>query len=128
MRLASFSVGSGSATGLCTIVQLGANAGGLRANVVRWLGQLGIDEPPAADLQAFLEQQQQVDTRGGLKGIVVDLSPLVPGGDEAQSMLASQVSSASATLFVKLTATKAVLAAEKDRFVGLCMSMAEGSP
>ena len=128
MRLASFAVGSGSDTGLCTIVRLGANAGGLEANIVRWLGQLGIEEPADDVLREFAAAQPQVESSGGLKGVVVDLSSFGPQEPGSPSMMAAQLSSEDATLFIKLTAPRSVLAQQVEAFRALCASVSLEAP
>ena len=121
MRLASFSIGSGSDTGLCTIVMLGGNAGGEEANVVRWIGQIGLEVPAEDALRSFLERQEKITSAGGYKGIAVDLSELDP--TKPQSMLAAMLDINGSTAFIKLTGPVALLKQEKPRFIEICASV-----
>jgi hypothetical protein len=125
MRLASFRVESGGVTGLCTIVQLAGDGGGLEANIRRWMGQLKLPVPPDAELRAFAERQETLRTRGGFTGRVVDLAPLGP--PEAPSMLALFLDAGERTVFVKFTAPAAWLAEHRAEFTALCESL-ENTP
>jgi hypothetical protein len=125
--MATFTMGDASRTGMCTIVMLGGAAGGLEANVVRWLGQLGLQTPPDDDLQAFLRRQITFATAGGFETVAVDLTELAPpGNDAAGSMLSSIISADGSTCFVKLTGPAGLLKAEKNRFLELCRSLRKG--
>ncbi len=109
MRLVTFTVGSEGATGVCTIVRLGGAAGGLEANVRRWLGQLNVPEPPAEEWAAFLAGQEHIHAAGGFEGVLVDLTTLGAQTPEAASMLAGLLKADEATLFVKFTGSRALL-------------------
>lgn len=123
MRLASFSIERDGGKASCTIISLGGAAGGLEANVRRWLGQLNVEVPPPNEFFAFLERQERIESEGGLKGVVVDLSELSGGAPDKDSMLAALFTMDGSTLFVKLTAPRALLAGEKDAFIRLCASL-----
>lgn len=125
MRLASFRVESGGVTGLCTIVQLAGDGGGLEANIRRWMGQLKLPVPPDAELHAFAERQETLRTRGGFSGRVVDLGPLGP--PEAPSMLALFLDAGGRTVFVKFTAPASWLGQHRAEFTALCESL-ENTP
>lgn len=122
MRLATLSVSNDTGLATCTFVSLSGAAGGLEANVRRWIGQLDI-EPPAPDaLSAFLERQPRLTSDGGFEGTLVDLTELGPTAD-GSSMLAAIFSVNGSTLFVKMTGPLALLTGEKDRFTALCQSL-----
>lgn len=123
MRLAAFTVTRNGATGTCTLITLGGPAGGLEANVRRWMDQLGLDQPSDDELKAFLDRQERL----GAGVIVVDLTDLTDTSDQAPSMLAAAVPVRDATLFVKFTGPRKLLTAEKDAFLELCRSV-RGEP
>jgi hypothetical protein len=123
MRLASFAVGSGASTGLCTIIRLGGTAGGLEANVRRWIGQIGLPDPGEQDLADFLGRQQKLSLDGGWEGRIVDLTQMGDPGAEAGSMLACSLSGAGSTVFVKLTGPVSLLRQESANFSSLCRSL-----
>ena len=124
MRLATFRVDVDGTTAECSIVSLAGDAGGLVPNVRRWIGQLGLDTPPTDELTSFLSDQPVITTAGGHEGMLIDLTDLMEGHPpSAPSMLAGIITRGGQTVFVKLSGTKAVLAAERERFEALCASL-----
>lgn len=123
MRLATFVVGQGGQTGTCTIVTLGGAAGGLEANVRRWLRQLNLQDPAPEAWTAFLEAQPRLRSEGGFEGVVTDLTSLGPQAPETPSMLAGLFTVEGGTLFVKLTGPLSLLGEEKENFTRLCQSL-----
>lgn len=123
MRLVTFAMGSGTETGACTIIKLGGAAGGVEANIVRWMGQIGVEPPADAELAAFIERQPKVKSEGGLDGVLVDLTSLGDAAPGTVSMLAALFPLGDMTAFVKLTGPKSLLAGEKERFEKLCRSL-----
>jgi len=119
MRLATFLVGPDKAE--CTIVSFPGDAGGVKPNVKRWLGQLKLD---VADdvLDAFLKKQPATTTRGGLPCTIFDFSEL-PVEAKGSTMLAGMAAAGSQTVFVKLMGPGSLLAAEKENFGKLCESL-----
>ncbi|MFH0909303.1 MAG: hypothetical protein V1929_11115 [bacterium] len=126
MRLATFAVERSGSAGTCTVVSLGAAAGGLESNVRRWLGQLQIDVPPANMFFAFLERQERIRTEGGFEGALVDMTELGSQEPDAASMLAALFTIDGATVFVKLTGPQRLVREEKDAFTKLCRSLRPG--
>lgn len=123
MRLATFTLHRDEQTGTCTIVTLGGAAGGLEANVRRWLGQLQLATPPAEAFASFLERQVPLRTEGGFEGTLVDLTELGDPAPTTPSMLAALLPVDDLTLFVKLTGPRGLLLAEKEAFAQLCRSV-----
>lgn len=123
MRLASFTVGSGGQTGLCTLVELGGDAGGLDANIRRWIKQLDLAVPGPEAWEAFIQQQSPLTTAGGLSGMIVDLTTLGSPAADRPSMMAAMFSGSGSTVFVKLTGPVALLRGEQERFAALCRSL-----
>jgi len=121
MRMATLSVSNDSGQAVCTLVTLGGTAGGLEANMRRWIGQLDLNPPPE-QVAGLLETAIPITTEGGFEGVVVDLTGFGPAGD-GTSMLAAMITVNGTTLFVKMTGPIALLSAEKDRFVVFCRSL-----
>ena len=119
MRLATFLVGPDNVE--CTIVTFPGDAGGVKPNVKRWLGQLQLE---VADdvLDTFLKKQPASTTRGGLPCTIFDFSEL-PVENKGSSMLAGMAAAGGQTVFVKLMGPGPLLASEKERFVKLCESL-----
>ena len=124
MRLASFEVAGADATGNCTIITLSGAAGGLEANVKRWIGQLGLPAPDDEEFRRYLDGQESFTSLGGLPGILVDLTVLSEAHPEAaESMLAGVITAGAQTVFVKFTGPLPLLKEERARFAALCSSI-----
>lgn len=126
MRLATFAVGEGAASATCTVVSLGGAAGGLDANVRRWIGQLNLPVPPAEAFDAFLERQDKIRSDGGFEGVLVDLTELEGQPAGASSMIAALLTADASTLFVKMTGPIEYLKTQKEALAALCRSMRRG--
>jgi len=123
LRLAAFTVKRDGREGLCTLIALGDAAGSLTENVQRWLGQVGV-EPPPAELSAFVGDLPPLVAEGGRQGVWIDLGRFTAHlGPEAPSILAAVFEQPRQTLFLKLTGPRALLAAEEDAFSALCRSL-----
>ena len=116
LRVARFGLPGG---GQSTVVVLAGDAGGVEANVRRWLTQLGLSLP-ADRLRTFLSSASSV--RGGLDFAVFDFIPLVAGRDDT-AFLTGIASDGGQTLFVKAEAPARVLAGQRDAFADLLISL-----
>ena len=126
MRLATFNMISAGETGLCTIVTLSGPAGGLEANVMRWIGQAKLSPPDDAALAAFLDRQEKLTSEGGFPGVLIDLTQLGASPEGTPSMLAGSFTAGGSTVFVKLTGSPALLRAEREHLIQLCKSLRPG--
>lgn len=103
-----------------TVVMLGGAAGGVEANVARWLGQLGL-RLAGDELAQFLAAGEPVATRGGLRLTVYDFTALTaPDGD---SMMVAVGPALDQTLFVKMSGNGAAVAAARSDFLRLVGSL-----
>jgi hypothetical protein len=116
MRLASFQIDSET---LCTIISLDSSAGDLKANVIRWLGQVGITDPNDSDLQDIMGAIETVPAQDGIIFKVVDLTGLTPSGN---STIGSIALLSGKTLFVKLTGPVEKITALKGAYLELLQS------
>lgn len=124
MRLATFTMGSAEEPGTCTMVLLVGVAGGLEANIERWLGQLDLSVPAGEEFKSFVDAQERFTTAGGLPVVLVDLTGLTEvQSDRPDSMLAGVVLAGEQTVFVKLTGPVTLLNKEKERLSALCRSV-----
>jgi hypothetical protein len=112
-RIASFVVGDG---GDMSVVALGPAAGGTLANVNRWRGQLGLASV-AEDALGTIE----IDIAGGGKAVVADLTG--EGSGAGKKMLAAIVSRPDRTWFYKLAGPAALVAKERENFIGFVKSV-----
>lgn len=123
MRTATLWIEDGATQAECTLIVLTGDVGGLAANVVRWLEQVQLPVPAAAELEAYLEALPRFTTAGGSTGVLIDFDEWV-SADDARSTLASIISlEQGQTLFIKLTGPAALLRREKTNFIALCESI-----
>jgi hypothetical protein len=124
MRMASFAIASAGEEALGTLITLSGPAGGLDANVARWLGQLGLPVPEGAAFAEWLGTQERFETQGGLPGVLVDLVPLTrEQGAGEESMMVGVVTLGAQTAFLKLTGPSTLLEQEKDRLKAISRSL-----
>jgi hypothetical protein len=95
-----------------TITPLGAEAGQLLPNVVRWAGQLGVQNVTEADLPKYTQATQV----SGEQAQLVDITGPAANGQPAQRLLAAIIPHDGRVWFVKLTAPDSVAAAQKSNF------------
>ncbi|MBZ0310329.1 MAG: hypothetical protein K8I82_29985 [Anaerolineae bacterium] len=125
MRLVTFSGNSPEGETETTIISLGGQAGGLEANVTRWVRQIGLNISPA-ELQIFLSQQQGITTVSGLQTTLVDLTQLqnsLPG--TAPSMIAAIIDRGRSQIFIKMTGSKDAVHSQLENFRTLITSISE---
>ena len=124
LRLVTFNSLDDSSKIECSIVTLSGQAGGIRNNIIRWMGQINIAIPSDDSFDLFLSSQVEVKTSSSLKGIIVDLTQLQEDqSDESPSMIAVILESESGTIFVKMTGTKKAVTLNKSELVSLSRSI-----
>ncbi len=124
MRLATFSAGDAGDPIDCSIVSLGGAAGGLEANVVRWMGQINLEVPPENELKEFLQTAEQFQSDGELSITLIDFTLLqesLPAN--TASMMAAIVATEAKTYFVKAAGSKAAIVDNRTAFKELCKSL-----
>ncbi|MFC2155575.1 hypothetical protein ACFLRB_03670 [Acidobacteriota bacterium] len=122
MRLASFSVKSQGGESLCTIIPLKGTAGGIRANVIRWFGQINAKmEPGNDDLEKFLAGGEEFRTKGNFPAFLYDFTGLTRG-QEDQSILVTIITFRDSSIFIKMTGKKTQLIKNKSKFKSLSQS------
>jgi len=124
MRLATFIAGDDQKQIECSIVNLDGAAGGLEANIQRWLGQINLSLSSEQLLQ-FLNNQQNIKSKDGFPIKVIDFTELqVNESGQTPSMLAAVVSLGNMTVFVKMTGSVDAVQFQKSAFIKLCQSLA----
>ena len=107
----------------CYIIALGGPAGGLEANLERWMGQLGL---PASDdnVKQLIISAQDSKTKDGLPAKVFDFTALQSQGSPSdKSMMVAMISLDQTTVFVKMTGTIETVKQNKDNFLKLIGSI-----
>ena len=124
MRLASFR--SQEYPGIdVSIVSLGGIAGGISANVNRWLTQIHLPSLDDEALNQFLSKQKKFKTKSGLPVTFVDLTMLQEREDNntQSGILAAMVEIPNRTVFVKMTGTVDDIDKNRAPFEALCQSL-----
>ena len=115
MRLATFHLISDPREIDCSIVSLAGMAGGLEANLSRWMEQIGL-KSSSDRLQQLMNAQESLKIQDGQEARIYDFTSLqknAPISDK--SMIAGIISSPGVTLFVKMTGSiEAVRQNRKD--------------
>jgi len=122
-RIASFTIKSGNRNSICTIIPLQGEAGGIKANVSRWLGQItNTMNPDETTLEKILAKQEKFLTKGQFPAVMVDLTPFTPETSD-NSILATIINIQGNSLFVKMSGDKSLLIENKDKFISLSKSL-----
>lgn len=124
MRLASFINSDKEFPVETTIISLAGQAGGIPANIARWLQQLNISLPEAMDMDQFISRQEKLVNPSGLELMVVDFTLLQSGQDDQQaSMQAAVIDRKASQIFIKMTGSKAAVLKSNAAFKSLIMSI-----
>jgi hypothetical protein len=90
-----------------SLVKLAGNAGGLEANIARWMEQVKIPSP-IAKISQLLQNADSVSLASGHRGIIIDLTAELSGDmTETRSIYGAIVVGPTFTVFVKATGDKA---------------------
>jgi len=123
-RLAAFTIESknNEAKALCTIVPLQGEAGGLKANVERWLGQISVETaPPAGTVDKLMQAQEKFLAGGQFPAALIDFTAVTPKPTDV-SILVTVISINGNSIFIKITGEKSLLSENKEKFKALCQS------
>lgn len=128
MRLATFVNQSAPQAIDCSIVTLGAAAGGLAPNVIRWMQQISIDLPAEDQLNQFIEKQERLKIDNTLTAIIFDFTALQKNAaPSASSMIAAIIDTPSQRIFVKMTGTRQKILENIKPFKSLVQSIKSNS-
>ena len=120
IRLATFEVTGAGARAETTIVSLAGDAGGPRANVARWLDQLGVS-PSDDQLDQIMSEAPRILTAQGQTLAVYDLTDVSPPG--ADSTIGALGTFGSETVFVKMNGPAALLRQQRPALEQLVGSL-----
>jgi hypothetical protein len=108
-----------------SIVQLAGDAGGLTANVTRWLGQIKVQGSLA---QQAISEATPVRLASGQQGIVVDFTNLLSGDmTQTESIVGAIVTVGEYTVFVKAMGGRERLQRLKPVLIAFCESLSVGA-
>jgi len=124
MRMVSFHSIADPKSIDCYIIALAGPAGGLEANLQRWLGQLGL-ESSDDHVNQLTQSAQTFNTKDGLEVKVFDLTALqAQGASSDKSMMVAMIALEKTTVFVKMTGSIEAVKQNKDNFLKLLGSVA----
>jgi hypothetical protein len=121
IRLTSFIVEPQNNRGLCTVVILKGDGGGLQANVQRWMAQLNLLSGTRDNLSGFLSEQKKLKTEGGFPARFIDFTSLCESL-ESDSMIVSIITIPGQTIFVKMMEKKRFLIQKREEFLSFSQS------
>jgi hypothetical protein len=124
MRLVSFRNTDGKSPIDTSIVRLGGEGGGLSANLIRWMQQIGLTVPPEEELEKFIREQESFTTQGGWPAVLYDLTTFQQGAPaDTPAMAAVIVELPDALVFVKMTGSLSAVQANKNQLKVLSQSL-----
>lgn len=124
MRLATFHNTDKKNPVEATIISLGGSAGGMNANVSRWMQQINLEVPAAQELDEFIKQQERLKTAADLPYILIDFTRLQDKkNSDVPSMMAAVVEVEGAQIFVKMTGTQQAVLQNRKTFMDLVRSL-----
>jgi hypothetical protein len=128
MRIATFKAGVGDLAVETSVISLAGGAGGMAANVSRWMGQLNLDVPSAVELDKFIERQENIKTSSGLAVKLIDFTQMQNDDQpEVPSMIAAVVEGTDNQVFIKMTGSRKAILKNFDAFKALVGSLKDGS-
>jgi len=84
-----------------SVVQLAGDAGGLKANIQRWMGQIGLKATPE-EMDELIKAAKHFKTKTGQDGMLVDLTDKLSGDmTQSKSIYGAIIATADYTVFVK---------------------------
>jgi hypothetical protein len=116
MRLATLTATIDSRDVVTSIVVLGGQAGGVDANITRWLGQIGFSLN-ASELSNFLASREVIKIISGEKAEIFDFTKLTKDLSVMDnSMLAAIILDDAQIIFIKTTGSSSDIAELKNDF------------
>ncbi len=111
-----------------SVVQLAGDAGGLKANILRWMGQVGIKATPD-EMDEMIRTAPHLKTSSGQDGLVVDLTDKLSGDmTQSKSIYGAVIQTANYTVFVKAMGERDRVVKLKNEIKTFCKSLAITGP
>lgn len=111
-----------------SVVQLAGDAGGVPANIARWMGQVGLIAS-REELQALIDAAPKLKARTGQQGIFVDFTDRLSGDmTQNKSIYGAIISTPGYTVFVKAMGERQRLIQAKPAIKRFCESLSIAGP
>jgi hypothetical protein len=124
-RLVTFKAGEGEDAIECSIVSLSGEAGGIEANLVRWMTQINLKAPSDGVLE-FLKNEHAF-TPSPVQNMPMDLVDFTAlqkdSPDTTPSMYVHIINTPEATIFIKMTGTIKAIKKHAPEFFDLSTSI-----
>jgi hypothetical protein len=129
MRAVTFRIPGGKKDAECTIIPLAGEAGGIGANIERWLDQLALPPLSGKNLERFLDGSPKWTSADGWPELAFDFTTLEPAGSDTApiSGMAAMIRAPGETVFIKMTGDRELVINNRERFLALCRSIRKGS-
>jgi hypothetical protein len=106
-----------------SVVNLAGAAGGLEANIRRWMGQVGL-KASAQEMAEFLKQAPGFKTATGQTGLIIDLTGMLSGDmTQSKTIYGSIVQTGEYTVFVKAMGDFARVKEQKPQVAAFSKSL-----
>lgn len=106
-----------------SVVQLGGTAGGLEANIRRWMGQVGLKASPD-EMEEFVKKAPRFRTATGQEGLIIDLTGMLSGDmTQSKTIYGAIVQTEEYTVFVKAMGEFALVKKQKPKVAAFCKSL-----
>lgn len=119
--MATFTIPSETRESICTVIPFQGEAGGLRANVTRWLGQVTGKMNDSITVDTLIKNREKFLTKGQFPAALIDFTPVTPNPTD-KSILVTIITIRGNSIFVKMIGEKAHLVQNKEKFKSLCQS------
>ena len=125
MRAAAFRIPGGKKDAECTIIPLAGEAGGIRANIERWLNQLALPPLSEKNMERFLDGSPKWRSADGWPVLAFDFTTLAAAdsGSAPISGMAAMIRAPGETVFIKMTGDRDRIIENRERFLFLCRSI-----
>ncbi len=110
----------------CYIAVLPGAAGGVEANINRWVGQMG-QNPLTPEAIAALPKLQVLGDTAPMVEVDGDFTGMSGEMQKEQKLLGAIATVEGQSVFVKMTGPAAVVSAQRDNFVRFCESLQRGA-
>ncbi|MBW8889578.1 MAG: hypothetical protein JF616_17620 [Fibrobacteres bacterium] len=106
-----------------SVVQLGGTAGGLEANIRRWMGQVGLKASPE-EMEGIIKKAPRFKTATGQEGMLIDLTGMLSGDmTQSKTIYGAIVQTEEYTVFVKAMGDFAQVKKQKPQVAAFCKSL-----
>ena len=137
MRIGSFSVPDPKLANMgemdpravdVSVIQLAGDAGGLKANLTRWMGQIGLKASPE-EMDDMIKSAKHFNTKTKQDGIFVDFTEKLSGDmTQSKSIFGAIIQTADYTVFVKAMGEIERVVKVKAQIKAFCESLVISGP